>query len=108
MLKIVVVLSLILLGFVLGGYLGYQSGAKNQLHFDAVARASLLEKVLDSDDAQRKDFISGMLQKEKCLLSSDFNFSTFTANHPIHNDVLDYYKKNIERVCSNNSCKCGS
>ena len=104
--KYILLIAAIILTAFVGWYFGYINGAKNQLYFDAAARASLYEKGVIMDDEGRKEMIGLFLSKQRCLLSSGFNFDTFTVNHPIHLGILDYYEKNIERVCSNNKCVC--
>lgn len=91
----------------IGWYFGYISGAKNQIHFDAAARVSLYEKSLSLDDNKEvRQMLKGFLWKQKCLLASDFNYDTYTIKHPVHSDVLDYYDRNIKRICMNGDCEC--
>ncbi len=97
---------LIFLAVFLGWYFGYISGAKNQMYFNAVARASLYEKAISLSNEEARQMLNGFLFKQKCLLGSDFNYNTYTVMHPIHNDVLKFYKFNIERICGDFGCKC--
>ncbi len=92
-------------GFV-GWYFGYINGAQNQVHFDAVARASLYEKALKSPVGSTSEMVNKFLFKQKCLLSSDFNYDTLTVHHPAHSDLLWYYKENLNRICTVESCGC--
>ena len=89
-----------------GWYYGYISGVENQVHFDAAARVSLYEKAEEMDDDGMRQMLRGFLLRQRCTLASDFNYSTYTINHPIHRGVLAYYRANIDNVCKSKDCGC--
>lgn len=104
--KLVVVLILLFVVASVSWYFGYISGAENQIYFDAVAKASLYEKAISLNDENTRLMLKGFLLKQQCILSSEFNYSNYTVNHPIHSDVLEYYHANIDRICGASGCGC--
>ena len=106
LLRSVGITALAVMAAFLGWYSGYISGVENQVYFDAVARATLYEKAKGLDDQDMRQMLEGFLLKQRCTLASDFNYDTYTVNHPIHSGVLRYYKANIDSVCKDSECDC--
>ena len=104
------IFSLLCLAFI-GWYFGYISGARNQIHFDAVGRVLLYEAALSSTEKEARSMLKVFHWKQKCLLANDgyyddFNYDTYTIYHPIHSEVLDFYEKYRSSICANNICEC--
>ena len=106
MLKLFLRIFIVIIVGSVSWYFGYSSGAKNQKYFDAAARASLYDKAVSLNDEEAIQMLKNFLFKQKCILSSDFNYDTYTVYHPIHSEVLGYYNSNIQRICGDSGCDC--
>ena len=76
----------------IGVWYGYEKALTNQMYFDAPAKITLYNAVLEKESC--KEFLRGSIIRELRILKQLENKTTpYLLNHPVHKEVKNAYEK---------------